>query len=317
MRFTPILISLTSAALSLGGMAAAPAYAGPSVGAVATSRPVTDPGPTPYVFDIAKATVKNTTFRTAAWTADDLQVTLMSIPVNGEVGLEMHPNIDQFLRVERGTATVMMGTADELAYVRTAAAGDAILIPSGTWHNIVNTGTEPLKLYSLYGPAAHPQGTVHETAADAPHEGTTPTPHVGSWAELTPFTADPGAVPYVFDVEAATEANPNFRTAAWTADTLQLTLMNIQGGGDVGLEMHPNVDQFLRVESGTAKVYTGTSTDSLRLLAVAHAGDAILIPSGTWHNIVNLHTNKALKLYSLYGPQQHPQGTIHVTKPVE
>jgi mannose-6-phosphate isomerase-like protein (cupin superfamily) len=236
----------------------------------------------------------------------------MSIPVGGDVGLEMHANVDQFLRVESGTAQVMTGSATTLGYVKDVGPGDAILVPSGTWHNIVNTGTAPLKLHSLYGPAQHPQGTVHVTQPVEDHG--TAHPSVGAVTPVAPFTKDPGATPFVLDVEAATLANTNFRTAAWTADTLQLTLMSIPVGGDVGLEMHSNVDQFLRVESGMAKVYFGDSQGNVRFAGVAHKDSAILVPSGTWHNIVNASPKEPLKLYSLYGPAQHPQGTIHVTQ---
>ncbi|MDO5698158.1 MAG: cupin domain-containing protein [Dermatophilus congolensis] len=300
---------------SSAAVAAAPVQsAAPAHVAAGVVKP--DPGAVPYVFDIDKATLKNRNFRTAAWTADDLQVTLMSIPPGGDVGLEMHDDVDQFLRVESGTASVVMGDETKLSKGWKADAGDAIFVPSGTWHNIVNTGRKPLKLYSLYGPAAHPQGTVHRTQADDPHSGETkPTPRVTrKIVEPAPFTKDFGAIPTVFDVEAATLANTNFRTAAWSAPLLQLTLMSIPVGGDVGLEMHDDVDQFLRVESGMAKVYAGKSKDSLKQIGVVKPGYAILIPSGTWHNIVNLNPKKPLQLYSLYGPQQHPVGTIHKTQ---
>lgn len=269
----------------------------------------------PAVFPVAHETLRNRNFRTAAWTADTLQLTLMRIPPGGDVGLEMHADIDQFLRIECGHATVMMGTEKRLDYVRKAGAGDVILIPSGTWHNIVSTGDGPLQLYSLYGPAAHPCGTVHKTQADDPHSGEPkPNPAIGDPAPLEPFTTDPGAVPYVFNIDEATAANTNFRTAAWTADTLQLTLMDIPVGGDVGLEMHDHVDQFLRVETGRAKVYFGDTKDSVRFAGMARAGSAILIPSGTWHNVVNASPKQPLELYSLYGPAQHPKGTIHRTQ---
>lgn len=277
-----------------------------------------DPGEVPYVFDVEKAALKNTNFRTAAWTADKLQLTLMSIPVGGDVGLDVHSAVNQFFRIEAGTAKVMMGTKNLLSYVKVAGPGDVVLIPAGIWHNLVNIGSKPLKMYSLYGPQQHPRGAVHRTQADDPHNGDPkPTPRVAAPTRIGRFTADPGAMPFVFDIDRATAANTNFRTAAWTSSTLQLTLMDIPVGDDVGLEMHPAVDQFLRIESGKAKVYVGSCRDSVHLLAVAKAGDAIMIPSGTWHNIVNLGHKDPLELYSLYGPQQHPKGTIHVTKPEE
>ena len=275
-----------------------------------------DLGPRPAVIDVAQLTLKNTNFRTAAWTTDDLQLTLMSIPVGGEIGLEMHSDVDQFLRIESGTALVMMGTAEQFNYVKQAGPGDAILIPSGTWHNVVNTGSTPLKVYSLYGPQQHPLGTVHVTRPAEDH-GPLPTPAMGPVTPQQPFTGDVGCTPYVFDIEQATVDNTYYRISAWTCDTLQLTLMSIPVGGDVGLEMHSDVDQFLRVEEGHAKVYFGTTEGTVRFAANARAGDAILIPSGTWHNVVNSSPKKPLQLYSLYGPQQHPFGTRQRTKPAE
>jgi mannose-6-phosphate isomerase-like protein (cupin superfamily) len=127
-----------------------------------------DYGPAPYVVDIEQATTQNNTFRTALWTGKKLQVTLMSINPGEDIGLEMHPNVDQFLRVEEGQGLVKMGTRKEkLDYQKVVADDYAILIPAGTWHNIINTGQTPLKMYSIYGPPNHPRGTVHKTKADA------------------------------------------------------------------------------------------------------------------------------------------------------
>ncbi len=298
-----------------GAVACEPSHEPPAAHGAAYGRTVVDPGEVPYVFDIQKSSLKNRNFRAAAWTGDTLQVTLMSIPVRGDVGTEIHHGVDQFFRVERGTARVMMGTSKAYTYVKDVGPGDVILIPSGTWHNIVNTGSTPLQLYSIYGPRQHPRGTVHPTQADDPHSGQpVPKPTPGEATPVDAFHADPGAVPFVFDIDQATAVNTNFRTAAWTGSTLQLTLMNIPVRGDVGLEMHGNVDQFIRVEEGRAKVYFGTSKQHLKFAGNASAGDAILIPSGTWHNIVNSSPKEDLKLYSLYGPVQHPKGTIHVTQ---
>jgi len=123
-----------------------------------------DYGPAPYVVDIEKITTDNTNFRTAKWSGKYLQMTLMSIKVGGEVGLEVHPDTDQFLRVEAGQADVVMGpTEDNLTFQEKAQPDYAIFVPAGTWHNIINTGDEPLKLYSIYAPPHHPHSTVHET----------------------------------------------------------------------------------------------------------------------------------------------------------
>ena len=127
-----------------------------------------DYGNKPLVINIDNAAKVNKNFRTALWTGEHLQVTLMSIPVGGDIGLEMHPNTDQFIRIESGYAYVMMGKRKEnLDYQRRADANYAIIIPAGTWHNIKNIGNRPLKVYSIYAPPQHPFGTVHKTKQDA------------------------------------------------------------------------------------------------------------------------------------------------------
>lgn len=124
----------------------------------------TDFGPNPYVTNIECATKHNKTYRTSLWTGKYLQTTLMSIPVRGDVGLECHPETDQFFRIEQGTALVKMGsTQDNLSFSQRASNGYAIFIPAGTWHNIINVGSVPLKMYSIYAPPKHPFCTVQQT----------------------------------------------------------------------------------------------------------------------------------------------------------
>jgi mannose-6-phosphate isomerase-like protein (cupin superfamily) len=92
----------------------------------------------------------------------------MCIPPGGDIGLEVHPNLDQFLRLEQGKGQVMMGPSPtSLNFERNIAADYVVFIPAGTWHNVVNTGDEPIKLYSIYAPVQHPKGTLQCTKADA------------------------------------------------------------------------------------------------------------------------------------------------------
>lgn len=131
---------------------------------------IRDWGGEPLVFNINHATTKNQNFRTTLWTGDHLQLTLMSIPASGDIGVEMHPDVDQFIRVEDGQARVYLSRCrDALREEIDVSDSYAIVIPAGTWHNVVNTGNYPLKLYSLYAPPQHPRGTVHKTKADAEH----------------------------------------------------------------------------------------------------------------------------------------------------
>ncbi|QAS51280.1 cupin domain-containing protein [Halobacillus litoralis] len=127
-----------------------------------------DYGPESYVVNINEATKQNNTYRTALWTGSHLQMTVMSINVGEDIGLEMHPNLDQFLRIEQGQGFVQMGKSkDQLNFEKNVYDDSAIIIPAGTWHNLTNTGETPLKLYSIYAPPNHPFGTVHVTKADA------------------------------------------------------------------------------------------------------------------------------------------------------
>lgn len=127
-----------------------------------------DYGPNPFVVNIEEATKQNNTYRTALWTGNNLQVTVMSINVGGDIGLEVHPTTDQFIRIEEGQGLVQMGDSKEkFDFVEEAYDDYAIMIPAGKWHNVINTGNKPLKVYVIYAPPEHPYGTVHETKAIA------------------------------------------------------------------------------------------------------------------------------------------------------
>lgn len=127
-----------------------------------------DYGPKPFVTNIDSAVMRNNNYRRALWTGKYLQLTLMSIPVGGEIGLEVHPDTDQFIRIENGYGLAMMGSEkNSLNYQRPVKGGFAVFVPAGTWHNILNTGRTPLKLYTVYAPPHHPHGTVQATKAIA------------------------------------------------------------------------------------------------------------------------------------------------------
>ena len=133
-----------------------------------SSSELRDYGPAPYVVNIDRITEANPNYRTALWTGDYLQLTLMSIPVGGEIGLEVHPETDQFIRVESGLALAEMGDSkDHLTKKQRMDSRYAVIIPAGTWHNVTNIGSEPLKVYTLYAPPHHPHGTVQQTKAIA------------------------------------------------------------------------------------------------------------------------------------------------------
>lgn len=115
-----------------------------------------------FVADIEDLTEENNDFRRVLYTGKNLQLVLMAIPSGGEIGEEVHDDRDQFFRVEKGEGDVVIDGQ------RSRIEGDdAIIVPAGARHNIINTGDEPLRLYTIYGPPEHRDGTVHRTKADA------------------------------------------------------------------------------------------------------------------------------------------------------
>ena len=124
---------------------------------------------------------------------------------------------------------------------------------------------------------------------------------------------DCGGKPVVCPLRKETCCNGNFRTALWTGENLQVTLMTIQPGCEVGLEIHEELDQFFYIEAGVASVYMGKMKQCLRFFGKAMPNYAVIIPADTWHNIVN-EQSIPLKLFSVYAPPQHPFGTVHKTK---
>jgi len=131
-----------------------------------------------------------------------------------------------------------------------------------------------------------------------------------------PVLRDYGPDPFVINIEEATRRNTNFRIALWTGTYLQLTLMSLNVGEDIGLEMHPDLDQFIRIEEGRGLVEMGDDRNNLDFQKNVYDDYIFIIPAGKWHNLTNTG-NIPLKLYSIYAPPEHPYGTIHVTKPEE
>ena len=131
----------------------------------------TDYGAEPYAADIEQLSARNTNFRTAIWTGQHLQTTIMCIPPYEDIGLEMHPDTDQLIRIEQGHARIKMGKNRGLSdFQQELRKGDVAFIPAGTWHNIINTDWIPLKVSSVYAPPNHPEGTIQPTKADAEKE---------------------------------------------------------------------------------------------------------------------------------------------------
>jgi mannose-6-phosphate isomerase-like protein (cupin superfamily) len=121
-----------------------------------------------WVGDIERATLENATFRTVLHTGEHVQLTVMRLGPGEDIGREAHPHLDQFLRIESGSGRVEFGRSEDVVDETHEVRDDwAIVVPAGVWHNVVNTGEGELKLYSLYAPPEHADGTVHRTKADA------------------------------------------------------------------------------------------------------------------------------------------------------
>jgi mannose-6-phosphate isomerase-like protein (cupin superfamily) len=114
---------------------------------------------------------------------------------------------------------------------------------------------------------------------------------------------------YVGPIEKDTEKNKFFRKVLFTGKHAQLVVMCLQGGEEIGNEVHADVDQFFRIELGSATfVFNGSEKHNVE------AGEAVLVPAGTHHNVINASSTKPLQLYTIYSPPNHPDGTIHKTK---
>ena len=114
---------------------------------------------------------------------------------------------------------------------------------------------------------------------------------------------------YVGPIEKLTEKNKNFRQVLFTGKHLQLVVMCLQPKEEIGNEVHADVDQFFRIEEGRAKfVFDGSEEH------VVGAGAAVVVPAGTYHNVINASKAGKLKLYTVYSPPNHPDGTVHRTK---
>ena len=124
---------------------------------------------------------------------------------------------------------------------------------------------------------------------------------------------DYGNEPFVFNIEDYTRGNDTYRTALWTGEYMQLTVMSILPGEDIGLEIAEDNDQFIRVEEGTGVVRMGDSEDDLSFEERVEDDFAIMIPAGKWHNVIN-DEDKPLKLYSIYAPKEHKHSTLHNTR---
>src|SRR5918994_7584982 len=121
-----------------------------------------------WAADIAKVTLANTDFRQVLFTGGHLQLTVMSLAPGEDIGWEMHDTHDQFLRIEQGRGRLRFGRSEDSVDEEHTVEDDwAIIVPAGTWHDVLNTGDTELKLYSLYAPPEHPPETVHHTKADA------------------------------------------------------------------------------------------------------------------------------------------------------
>jgi mannose-6-phosphate isomerase-like protein (cupin superfamily) len=114
---------------------------------------------------------------------------------------------------------------------------------------------------------------------------------------------------YVGDIEKLTEKNKYFRQVLYTGKYAQLVVMSLLPGEEIGNEVHHTVDQFFRIEEGEVKFVFNGSEEHL-----AHAGDAVIVPAGTYHNVINTSSKESLKLYTIYSPPNHPDGTVHKTK---
>ena len=280
-----------------------------------------------YYVDIEKRTQENDYFREVLFTGPLSQLVVMSLLPGEEIGLDTHPETDQFIRVEEGKGKAIL---DSQEYV--LKDGSAIIIPAGTEHNIINASSKwALKLYTICTPPEHPRGMIHKTKADA--ETYKDEYHASAarfqfqisrvlaqqlragWQQIgLGFSQRPHNIEvenvagYYEDLGKKTKENEYFREVLFTSQPIQLAVMSLKPGEDIGLETYLDTDQFIRVEEGNGKAILDG------LLYELKPGLGIIIPAGTEHNIINTSSTKALKQYTVYIPPDYADGTIHETK---
>ncbi len=115
--------------------------------------------------------------------------------------------------------------------------------------------------------------------------------------------------PYIGSIEKLTVDNDDFRRVLYTGKNEQLVLMCLGPGEEIGREIHAEVDQFFRIEAGNARFHFGVDEEHL-----VRTGDAVVVPAGTFHNVINASNEVPLKLYTIYSPPQHPDGTVQHTR---
>lgn len=113
---------------------------------------------------------------------------------------------------------------------------------------------------------------------------------------------------YIIDIEEKTLQNTNFREVLATGKRLQLVVMSLLPGEEIGMETHHGIDQFIRIEAGEGKAILDGEEHALR------DGIALIVPAGTEHNVINTSASEPLKLYSIYAPPEHPDGIVHRNK---
>lgn len=115
-----------------------------------------------FISNIENLTLQNSNFRKVLFTGEHSQLVVMCLKPEEEIGMEVHQNVDQFFRIEQGTAKFIIDNEEVIA-----ESEFAVIVPAGSNHNVINIGVDDLKLYTIYSPANHPDGTIHATKEEA------------------------------------------------------------------------------------------------------------------------------------------------------
>ena len=266
-----------------------------------------------YYVDIENRTQENDYFREVLFTGHLSQLIVMSLLPDEEIGLETHPEADQFVRVEEGKGKAILD-----GQVYALKDGSAIIIPAGTEHNIINASSKwALKLYSLYTLPEYPRGTIHKTKADAKthkdeYHALASRPQYQISRELAQqiqagwqqIGFGPAQRPhnieriniagYHIDLGKKTLENEYFCGVLFTSHLSQLVVMSLKPGEDIGLENYLDTDHFTCIEEGNGKAILDGLVYELK------SGSGIVIPAGTEHNIINTSNKGVETVYSLY-----------------
>ena len=247
--------------------------------------------PEHFTGNISIVTHENNDFRRIINNSSTQQLIVMCLNGKEDTGYHKHPFSSQFSFIEDGNGSLYIGNTQYKL-----EPGVAVVIPPGVPHMIVNDMKyEALKLYTIYSPPVYEKSSIRNTQG----------------SERLDKNFKLLKEPFYDDLESLTLNNNNYRHVLYTTTQMQLVLMSLLPKQEIGMEAHPYLTQFFRVEKGEGLA------DVCGARYILGEDSFVVVPPNTQHNIINSSAVKSMKLYTIYAPPNHADGKIDIMKPRE